>query len=86
MNYRSIKTFRYPRVKPGMNGHSKSGKRVLFYFPDIEPPEVIGYCRGEPAYGGVHYEWADDLGDQVRNGNDEAIAPSHWAPLPRRPR
>lgn len=78
--WRPIETFAKPDVPPGDSGPSKSSARVLLYFPDIKPSEVIGCCRATPGYGGVFYEWIDDLGDEVQNSSG-AIVPSHWAPM-----
>ena len=79
--WQSIETFERPDVKPDDDPvFSKSGERVLLYFPDMKPSEIIGYCRGQPAYGGVYYEWCDDNGDQIELQSG-AIEPSHWAPM-----
>lgn len=76
--WQPIDTFPKPEPKDGVL--STDSERVLLYFPDIRPHEVIGYCRATAAYGGVYWEWCDDNGDQVENGSGR-IEPSHWAPM-----
>ena len=75
-----IDTFAKPEPTDESGVQSTDSERVLFYFPDMKPSEIIGYCRATAAYGGVYYEWCDDNGDQIELASG-VITPSHWAPL-----
>lgn len=80
MTWQLIETFPKPEPKDDSGVLSTSSARALFYFPDMKPSEIIGYCRATVAYGGVYYEWCDDNGDQIELQSG-AIEPSHWAPM-----